>query len=154
MLVDEAGEPVGGEAYRVELPNGAIQEGELDEDGFVRLEGLIKGQCRIRFPNVDAFDYAGPPRSVPVAIQAGPVAPSPSPEAGPTAEAAWLELELSDGNGAPQGHAPFRVQSSNGEAPIEGRLDDQGFARVEVPEPGVYRVSFPEHDVQPVGSAT
>ena len=56
-LVDGEQQPVGGEVYRIELPDMSIREGALDETGCVRIEGIISGQCRITFPNVDGGEW-------------------------------------------------------------------------------------------------
>jgi hypothetical protein len=53
-LVDAAGEPVAGEAYRVELPDGHVVEGRLDARGVAFLTGIVgAGTCRVDFPNWD-----------------------------------------------------------------------------------------------------
>jgi type VI secretion system secreted protein VgrG len=53
-LVDEDGEPVPGEAYRVTLPDGeTVAEGTLDDKGYARVEGFEPGQCQVTFPNLD-----------------------------------------------------------------------------------------------------
>jgi hypothetical protein len=53
-LVDAAGEPVAGEAYRVELPDGRVVEGRLDARGVALLTGIVgTGTCRVNFPSWD-----------------------------------------------------------------------------------------------------
>ena len=52
-LVDEAGKPVPGEAYEVELPDGKIATGTTGADGTARISGFDPGTCKIRFPNLD-----------------------------------------------------------------------------------------------------
>jgi len=52
-LVDEAGDAVPGEAYRIELANGQFARGTLDENGYSRHEGIPPGDCRITFPRLD-----------------------------------------------------------------------------------------------------
>lgn len=52
-LVDEESQPVAGEAYRIELPDGSVAEGALDGKGFARVEGIVPGTCQITFPNLD-----------------------------------------------------------------------------------------------------
>ena len=54
-LVDEEGQPVPGEKYRVTLPDGeTVAEGTLDDKGFARIEGIDPGTCRITFPLLDS----------------------------------------------------------------------------------------------------
>src|SRR6185369_10323509 len=53
-LVDEEGNPVPGEAYRITLPDGeSVAEGTLDDKGFARVDGTDPGTCKITFPNLD-----------------------------------------------------------------------------------------------------
>ncbi len=50
FLVDAQDEGVAGEPYRVELPDGEVVEGELDEEGFARVSHSQTGDCTIAFP--------------------------------------------------------------------------------------------------------
>lgn len=53
-LVDAAGEPVAGEDYRVELPDGSVVEGRLDARGVALVTGIVgTGTCRVNFPRWD-----------------------------------------------------------------------------------------------------
>ncbi len=52
-LVDQDGEPVAGEAYRVEFPDGGIVEGVLDEEGRAKVLGDAEGQAKVSFPRMD-----------------------------------------------------------------------------------------------------
>ncbi len=53
-LVDEEGNPIPGEKYKVTLPDGkTVAQGTLDEKGFARIEGIDPGTCKITFPNLD-----------------------------------------------------------------------------------------------------
>jgi hypothetical protein len=56
-LVDEADKPIGGVAYLVELPHGGKHSGKLNGDGFVRIEGILSGNCRVTFPELDAASW-------------------------------------------------------------------------------------------------
>lgn len=53
LLRDAEGQPMAGARYRVTLPAGLTIEGELDGDGFARLERLPAGECR-----VELLDFA------------------------------------------------------------------------------------------------
>lgn len=54
QLVDAKGEPVPGEEYRVELPDGRVVEGRLDARGVALVTGIEgKGTCRVNFPRWD-----------------------------------------------------------------------------------------------------
>jgi hypothetical protein len=52
-LVDEEDQPVPGERYKVEVPDGSVAEGTLDEKGFARIDGIDPGTCKITFPELD-----------------------------------------------------------------------------------------------------
>lgn len=53
-LVDAKGDPVPGEDYRVELPDGRVVEGRLDARGVALVTGIEdKGTCRVNFPRWD-----------------------------------------------------------------------------------------------------
>ena len=52
-LLNEDGNPVGGEAYILELPDGTVMEGNLDESGKAGVNNIDPGQCKICFPRFD-----------------------------------------------------------------------------------------------------
>jgi type VI secretion system secreted protein VgrG len=52
-LVDEAGQPVPGERYKIKLPDGTVDEGTLDDKGHARVAGIDPGSCQITFPGRD-----------------------------------------------------------------------------------------------------
>ncbi|HEY8561052.1 MAG TPA: phage baseplate assembly protein V, partial [Pyrinomonadaceae bacterium] len=53
-LVDEQGNPIAGERYRVTLPDGrTLAEGTTDEKGFARVSNIDPGNCKITFPRLD-----------------------------------------------------------------------------------------------------
>ncbi len=52
VLKDEHGQPVPHARYEVRLPAGAVVDGELDDQGFARLERLPEGVCRVNFPEL------------------------------------------------------------------------------------------------------
>ncbi len=53
-LVDEDGDPVPGEPYKITLPDGTtIADGTLDDKGFARVDNIDPGTCQITFTNLD-----------------------------------------------------------------------------------------------------
>jgi hypothetical protein len=56
-LVDEQGEPVAGEKYRILLPDGSVREGRLDGRGRARFDGLDPGTCEVGFPDRDGREW-------------------------------------------------------------------------------------------------
>ena len=54
VLLDEAGMPVPGEPFEVELPDGRVRKGSLGPDGTARLDGIeVTGVCKVTFPRLD-----------------------------------------------------------------------------------------------------
>lgn len=57
-LVDTDNLPVPGAAYKVALPDGAIREGRLDDQGQAYIGGLVTGgQCKVCFPQIDSQEW-------------------------------------------------------------------------------------------------
>lgn len=52
-LVDDQGTPVANEPYELQLPDGTIVAGRLDQNGYARVDGVTAGQCQVRFPRLD-----------------------------------------------------------------------------------------------------
>jgi hypothetical protein len=56
-LLDDAGKPVPGEAYRIKVPGGYIEEGRLDAKGRAKISNLDPGVCEISFTGIDGKDW-------------------------------------------------------------------------------------------------
>ena len=56
-LIDEDDEPVAGAYYKVQLPDGSIMTGNLDEDGKVRFDSIVPGTCKVSFPEIHAKEW-------------------------------------------------------------------------------------------------
>ena len=52
-LLDEEDNPVPGEKYEIELPDGSLAKGSLDGNGFARVDGVKPGECKVTFPELD-----------------------------------------------------------------------------------------------------
>ena len=52
-LIGEDDEPIPGEKYKIEMPDGSVAQGTLDGDGLARKEGIDPGTCKISFPDLD-----------------------------------------------------------------------------------------------------
>jgi hypothetical protein len=52
-LCDLLGRPVGSERYCIKTPDGELIEGQLDEVGVARVDGIEAGDCIISFPDLD-----------------------------------------------------------------------------------------------------
>jgi hypothetical protein len=56
-LKDEDGNPVAGEMYFVELPDGSSISGSTDSNGRARVDGVDPGTAKVSFPNLDKSLY-------------------------------------------------------------------------------------------------
>jgi type VI secretion system secreted protein VgrG len=57
-LLDDAGQPVGGEEFKVVLPDGEVIRGFLDDKGSERIAPVTDaGNCRVSFPAIDGRDW-------------------------------------------------------------------------------------------------
>ncbi len=55
QLLDEEGDPVPGQRYEIELPDGEVRKGTLNYRGRARVDNIdAPGACQIRFPDLDA----------------------------------------------------------------------------------------------------
>ena len=52
-LIGEDDQPISGERYRVELPDGSVREGSLDQHGLARFFEIEPGSCVVTFPDLD-----------------------------------------------------------------------------------------------------
>lgn len=52
-LVDEEGQPVPSEPYKIVTPEGRVVEGTTDSNGMARVSGIDPGNCQITFPRLD-----------------------------------------------------------------------------------------------------
>lgn len=52
-FIDEEDNPVPSEKYVITLPDGSVAKGTLDQNGFVRVDGIDPGTCQITFPDLD-----------------------------------------------------------------------------------------------------
>lgn len=53
QLIDDESSPVPGEAYEIEAADGTVLTGRLDKQGFARVDGIAKGNAKVRFPDLD-----------------------------------------------------------------------------------------------------
>lgn len=53
-LIDEAGNAVPGEPYKVKASDGRVASGSLNEKGEAEVKGIQAGDCEITFPNLDS----------------------------------------------------------------------------------------------------
>ena len=50
---DEEGFPVANESYVITMADNSEKTGSTDDDGCARFDGIIPGQCKVCFPNLD-----------------------------------------------------------------------------------------------------
>lgn len=130
-LKDDDRHPVAGEPYWIKLPDDEIREGKTDKNGFVRIEGIPSGICVVKFPRIDTGDWQLPAQVTPVTET--------------DAEKAWLEIELLDVDDQPVPEEAYWIKLPNDEI-REGKLDQNGYARLEDIDPGTCLVKFPNID--------
>ncbi len=56
-LCDENGRPVPMERYRIKLPDGSVEEGNLDAYGHAEYYGINPGSCELSFPNLHPDEW-------------------------------------------------------------------------------------------------
>jgi len=56
-IVDQEGNPMAGEFYRVTVPGGAMRTGHVDKDGFVLIDDIEAGTCEVELPQVDGREW-------------------------------------------------------------------------------------------------
>ncbi len=149
-LVDDGDppKPLAGQRYRIELRNGKIVEGTLDENGKARVEGIPEGSGKITFPDIDTKKWK-PNDAGKMYGLGGPAPGGASGAAGSSVaeETTTTEIELLDDGDPPKplAGARYRIELESGEV-VEGTLDDQGKARIDgVPE-GSGTITFPDID--------
>ena len=59
-LVDDHQAPLGGAKYRLILADSSVIAGKLDDDGRVRIDGIVKGMCQIAFPELRLRELSPP----------------------------------------------------------------------------------------------
>ncbi len=55
--MDEDGNPVPNEKYKIVLPDGSIQEGSLNGEGKVRFDSIVAGNAQVSFPDIDGNEW-------------------------------------------------------------------------------------------------
>jgi hypothetical protein len=71
QLVGEDDLPIPNEKYALKLPGGKLLEGNLDDQGKFRVEGIPPGQCQVSFPDFDKTAWT------PIEAQSGQAASEP-----------------------------------------------------------------------------
>jgi hypothetical protein len=135
-LVDDAGEPLGGQPFRAELADGRVVEGRLSSSGRVRWDDLTStGPNTIRFPRIDEHlalsssdedPRAQPPRGASMWSDTEGVryAPKERTAAVPTDEAHRYRLP---------GWTPIRMLADDEEAPDPPIVDEPREVEEEAP---------------------
>ncbi len=56
-LKDDQGNTIPNERYRIKLPDGSTQEGNLDANGRARVDGIDPGTAQVSFPDIDVNEW-------------------------------------------------------------------------------------------------
>lgn len=108
---DEEGNPMAGRRYRLVPPRGEAIEGELDDQGWAKHEGLYPGEVIFAlFPQGELL--------TPVEQQGGP-------------PVYHLRLRFEDEDGQPFVNKPFEITA--GQHTVEGHTDERGKLIADVP---------------------
>lgn len=124
-LFDARGEPAEGEPFLLTKQGQEPREGRIGADGWATLEDVPPGEWQLQFTQRE-FDRWHRVDE--------PLVPS-----------TLLAIRLQDAQGEPAHGEPFRVEGPQGEL-FEGKLDQRGRAEVDVEQPGLCKVSFPQRD--------
>jgi hypothetical protein len=57
-LKDARGDPVAGERYRIKLPDGSVEEGNLDAFGHAEYYEINRGSCEVSFPDLEDEEWS------------------------------------------------------------------------------------------------
>ena len=128
QLLDEDDKGVAKEPYWIKLPDGAIREGRLDDDGLVRLDGIPCGTCIVRFAGMDDHEVQSKTELAPDKME-------------------WIEILLLDETGKPVAEEEYSIDLPDG-SNRQGKLDQQGRARLDGIPGGNCVVRFPKIDAQ------
>ena len=151
-LADEAGNLLANQPYQITLPDGAMREGHLDEQGQARIEDITAGTYTVTLPNLDASEWevatvTTPETSLeattPIETLPDTGISEPSPIVETTSDTtAWVVLALVDDAGNPPANQTYRLTSPDGSVQT-GQLDSQGETRIEGISAGTYTLTFP-----------
>lgn len=136
-LLDEDGNPVAGEYYKIRLTDQKIYEGNLDENGLARYDHIEAGICDIWFPSLDGMSW-----------QQSVTEPSdsPAPEYSYSADPlAWIDVRLVDEDGDPIDGERYELTLPDGTIE-QGVLDEDGGIFVGGLDPGTCIITFPDLD--------
>lgn len=149
-LTDTEGNPMPGERYWIKLPDDTVREGALDRLGRAYFGGLDPGECEIRWPDMDDEAITDRPTRLGWAPEPEPEVASPA--VARAAEKTWIEIMLVDDDGAPVPGERFSLRLPDGTL-REGRLDDEGRARVAGIDAGECEVRWPDLEDEAVEAA-
>jgi hypothetical protein len=138
VLYDPKGEPVANEPVVLRKTGEQDISATTDEEGRVYIDKLMEGKWEVDFPNRRFDEWK---------LFEGAYEPPPT----------WLDIQLVDHEGNGLADEPYLVIGPDGATEFEGMLDANGKARVEVGEPGLCKVNFPERhatDWWPMPAAT
>ncbi len=132
-LTDMEGNPMAGERYWIELPDGTVREGALNAQGRAYFGGLDPGECEIRWPDLD--EEATVPGLAAVS----------APRREPPEARDWIEIELTDMEGNPMVGERYWIRLPDGTV-RQGLLDAEGRAFFGDLDAGECEVRWPDLD--------
>jgi len=127
QLLDSEDQPVPREPYWMQLPDRAVREGKLNDQGSVRFDGIPCGVCLVRFPRFDT--------------QFNPA----SQETHASEQTGWLEIVLVDEANQPVPDEAYSVTLPDGSV-HQGVLNSKGRTRLSGIPSGDCQVRFASLD--------
>ncbi len=116
-VLDHRGEPLVEEPYVLITPGGVRRRGVTDAQGRARIEHVESGRCEVWLPRREPDDYGPPPASI--------------------------EFRVLEADGqTPRAGEPFVARFEDG-SQRRGRLDGEGYVRLDGVYAGTCELSFP-----------
>ena len=153
-FIDEAGTPLAGEPYLIICPSGDRYEGETDAQGIARVNGIDPGDAQVGVRKLQPETDEAETGEVPgpggqLGLSTEPEAPTPGAD-----ELSYVEIKLLDDAGNPCRGAAYELSTPSGDT-LSGKLDDDGYARVDGITPGECKLRFPGYPtVEPAAAGS
>lgn len=123
-VVNEQGDPLGGTLYKVQLPDGRSEQGELD------------GSARVFKPNID-------PGTARFSLHKSATPPIPVDPVDPDEQAGWISFRVLNQDGDPLAGVRYELTLPDGNT-VSGQTDDSGAVYLADVAPGECELSLPD----------
>lgn len=124
QLVDNQGNHVPDEAYKLTQKDQEPRTGNLDDKGTARIDDIPAGTWNLTFPNRKFDEWHR-------------ISDIPEP-------AKWIEIALVDHAGEPVAHEPYEMLLPDQSTLVTGNLNAGGQARIDTKTRGICKLNFPK----------